>query len=290
MTSPFPQDEAVHAGFGRDNLSESLLLSARHSKNLQKLLSSTPNAAMETSFGRCFREVTFGMDNDSGYVSTNQESNLEYSSQGNVIFGAMEERQVYLSEDALLERPEISTQGESCPSSSSVVPASLESQKTTFSGFDDDESGLEKDISKESFIIPLQNDLSVIQTPEKSYTNPMKSDVSPDLFSDEEELETSSILETNQSVFEEKYMHPNDQKLIKRVQLGLSGVYPPPSVTIVSMTVVEMLEKIKENGCLFTEPLKSEKVESNSLLVTEISEEDLNGKWPEVMKQRYHGL
>lgn len=306
-------------GFACRTAAESLCLSVKYERCLKsvenklKIVTSTPKSIMDVSFLRCFRDVVQGdssvglvLDNDSGYVSTNPESNIEYPSVNmSENCGNSGSKPIYLSEDALLEKPEINQQQTEQEYShlyyltDSVVAASCESEKTTFSGLEDnDESSIDKNASSESLIIPVVSPVKMsisktdphIKTPEKSYKNPMNSDISPDLFSDEDEP-AKSVEQLNHSLIE-KYVHVNDQKLIKRVQQGLSGVYPPPSVTMVHMSATEMLDKINENRHLFVVDggCGSWHMERKSLLITETSETAVVTEWPQVMEQRYHGL
>lgn len=305
------------------------------STNQQSIVSSTPKedkkSIMNTSFTKCFRQGdTFVVDNDSGYVSTNPESSMDFHST-NTSCDSLNAKPIYLCEDALLEKPEVCQQQAVKEGteeaeydhlyylSDSIVAPSCESEKTTFSGFGG-ESENEKDVSSQSLVIPVitpikvcvddvcvvascskQNnktnesgcdrnvetvDYSNVKTPEKAYKNPMTSDVSPDLFSDEEE--PIKTVETNNKILSEKYVHPNDQKLIKRAQESLSGVFPPPSVTYFCMSVSEMLERINDNKHLFADG-SSGQTEIKSLLVTESSKDSIKN-WPEILEQRYHGL
>lgn len=338
-------------GFKYATAAHSLSLSEKYKKCLRSiengLKTSTPKVdIMNVSFTKCFGAVFQGdssslvVDNDSGYVSTNPESNLDYPSLNNM--SSEKDSNIYLSEDALLEKPEICQKEEEEEVeyehlyflSNSIVAPSCESEKTTFSGFNDDESSVEveKDISNESLVLPVvspifvstntkqvntetttetasdqvniettetaskqvndldnvcditSSDYFVAQTPEKQYKNPITSDISPDLFSDDDE--PAKVLETSQTLTE-KYVHPKDQKLIKRVQHGLTGVFPPPSVTFFCLSVTEMLDRINENKHLFADA--SGQSEKKSLLVTEVSENDIK-EWPQVLEQRYHGL
>lgn len=326
-------DGGNHIGFESATAAKSLCLSAKYERclrNLEKeleIVTSTPKSSksiMDVSFPRCFREACQGdssaglvFDNDSGYVSTNPESNMECPS---VNMGDVSApKPIYLSEDALLEKPETCQQRQQQEEeyghlfflTDSVVPASCESEKTNFSGFEEDESGVEKDISNQSEIIPVispvkvcvngeevadnsekpgspKNDTTCDRTPEKSYRNPMNSDISPDLFSEDDEPNENVVLYHSLT---EKYAHTNDQKLIKRVQQGLSGVYPPTSVTIIQMSVREMLDRINENKHLFADGSSgSGAVEKKSLLIAETSERALCEKWPKILERRCHGL
>uniref|UniRef100_A0A1Y1LZ89 Uncharacterized protein n=1 Tax=Photinus pyralis TaxID=7054 RepID=A0A1Y1LZ89_PHOPY len=96
-------------------------------------------------------------DNDSGYISQNVESNSSYDTlidHGHVSIAAPI-TEVFLSENALLEKPSLSITSEqlegndygefdhlyfmSSISDNAIVPSSVTSQSTTFSGFDNDE-------------------------------------------------------------------------------------------------------------------------------------------------------
>lgn len=309
-------------GFEYATAAVSLCLSEKYKKCLRiienelNVVTSTPKHIMDVSFTKCFRETTIqSVDNDSGYVSTNPESTMDFNCvnmSGSCSYS--QTKPIYLCEDALLEKPEIRQQQQEEKEeeydhlfflTDSVVVASCESEKTNFSGLEEAESGVEKDASSESLVIPLVTPIVAntnktacdvnskimnypsVKTPEKSYTNPITSDISPDLFSDEDE--PCKTVETNQC-FTEKYIHPNDQKLIKRVQEGLSGVFPPPSVTFFCMSVTEMLEKINNNKHLFVDKsIINEESEKKSLLITESSKDAIQ-MWPQVLEQRYHGL
>lgn len=324
-----------HLGFECATAASSLCLSKKYVKTLKtienklSIATSTPNNRMDVSFTKCFSEnsVGFVVDNDSGYVSINPESSMDYPSViTNVNCSTTNSKHIYLSEDALLEKPEI------CPQqngneydhlfflSNSVVAPSCESEKTTFSGFEDTDAS-EKDVSGDSDVISkispikfcvskevgeetVQNvgldesgnenvcdanntvEYSVAKTPEKAYKNSITSYISPDMFSDEDEPVKN--VDTNQILIE-KYIHPNDKKLIKNVQQGLSGVFPPPSVTFFCMSITEMLERISNNKHLFADRNVVKEETERSLLVTISSKEEIK-EWPQVLEQRYHGL
>lgn len=83
-------------------------------------------------------DVNYIMDNDSGYISHNPESNLDNSTEN-----SLKTKQqcsgtfMFLSEDALLERP---VPTNFTQSSGSVLDNSEASLKTEFSGFDDSDT------------------------------------------------------------------------------------------------------------------------------------------------------
>lgn len=161
-------------------------------------------------------------------------------------------------------------------------------------------------------------DISVLSTPEKSYRNNIDPSISPDLFSEDEGHESpDKNLSFKTKQIEEKYVHRNDRKLLRRVQDGLNGVLPPPSFTVVRLSIEEMLEKINNNKELFidkdyvlnrsemnsstesatsamTNETMSEtfagKGRKKSLLSTTDLETCSNLKWPHIMEERYYGL
>lgn len=157
-------------------------------------------------------------------------------------------------------------------------------------------------------------------TPEKKIVNMVNPNISPDIFDDEMmdikpsyfEVQTQDTLLTSltQTQAEEKQVDKLDQKLLKRIQKGMSGVLPPPSVTVIHMPVHEILSKLEENRNLFfwnnqyldekdngaekQDTSLNSSTESNnfskSLLLNVNLEEAQNSKWPEVFNMRCHGL
>ncbi|KAF2901418.1 hypothetical protein ILUMI_04765 [Ignelater luminosus] len=174
---------------------------------------------------------------------------------------------------------------------------------------------------KQSFKVQDSNWQKASLTPLKQYKNPVNPDISPELFSDEESLEQFSHNESFaliQKACEQKYTTKNDRKLLQRAQESLCGVLPPPSVTIIQMSVNEMLQRINANRHFFavnsicdlvdncdtvnktevqTQSVNSSNLKSNntyeikeSLLVT-CKREDFNPEdWPDIIQFRYHGL
>lgn len=141
-------------------------------------------------------------------------------------------------------------------------------------------------------------------TPLNSYKN-LTSDMSPELFSETEDepIETTSsfcaenITQSSALPKSCSQLHPeyentlrNDRKLLKRVQETLSGVPPPPSVTILQMSVNEMLEKLNSNKQFFFDQPDGENPSTKSLLINTNKEKTLKTDWKEVLQLRFHGL
>lgn len=150
-------------------------------------------------------------------------------------------------------------------------------------------------------------------TPSNSYKNNVTSDMSPELFSEAEDEPpihtTSSFCAANMSHIstlpkscsqllpEYENTLRNDRKLLKRVHETLSGVPPPPSVTILQMSVSEMLDKINSNKQFFfdqPDKITSEETASTSsmksLLINTNKEKTLKTDWKEILQLRFHGL
>lgn len=135
-------------------------------------------------------------------------------------------------------------------------------------------------------------------TPTKTFVNTVNPDLSPELFSDDEDephSETSIITEnlsiTQKSFTQDEDVIKNDRKLLKRVQENLTGVPPPPSVTILQLTAADMLNKINNNRHLFlTNSATSDKQCDKSLLIVNTKAEVDNSVWPDILTCRYHGL
>ncbi|EFA07347.2 hypothetical protein TcasGA2_TC015944 [Tribolium castaneum] len=278
------------------------------------------------------------MDNDSGYVSHNQESNFDSLSESGFKAKASAELD-YLNEDALLEKPLVINN-----SFDSVINSSQESVRTHFSGFEDSEA------SDTSFVIPpvppiiwdcdenkenidtcsvfnssketsdsftttptksfshkvLANVTNTYDqnqvtgkvhlaskenvptiTPQKLYQNRITADTSPDLFAEEEEVLKSVMPSKITPKDTPKENHcSKDLKLLRKVQSSLNGVHPPPSVTIIQMTVAEMLDKIEENKHLFWKTSSTVTSECNSLLIND----NVNTTWPRILQARQLGL
>lgn len=143
-------------------------------------------------------------------------------------------------------------------------------------------------------------------TPNKPIINIQNPDISPELFSDEEEIVPQPQISVithkiviQSPIIQNEHMLRNDRKLLRRVQEAISGVPPPPSVTILQTTVSDMLEKIHNNKHLFMTDIfgtgevlpkiESEKNVKSFLIMNK--EEDFVGKgWQEIINYRYHGL
>lgn len=113
-------------------------------------------------------------------------------------------------------------------------------------------------------------------------------------------------------VTEERYTLKKDQKVLKRAQNSLKGVLPPHSVTIVQLSVNEMLNRLeankeyfwssegvnaklenkntdKNNDRLNASSESNSERESKSLLITG-NKDCVNFDFPQILQERYHGL
>lgn len=146
-------------------------------------------------------------------------------------------------------------------------------------------------------------------TPKKTYENPINPNVSPDLFADEEVEQaydnTEKVVTTAaQNIVEKKYIVKKDYSLVKRASNSIKGVIPPHSMTVTLLTVDEILNKIESNKDYFWNcdtAMQSENVQvlntSNestddsfkSLLLTG-TVEIIEKKWPNILEGRFHGL
>ncbi|XP_050293672.1 uncharacterized protein LOC126734174 [Anthonomus grandis grandis] len=142
-------------------------------------------------------------------------------------------------------------------------------------------------------------------TPEKSIDKSLVNpDISPDIF-DGEDLEavdckTNYFDMSSVSVTEEPYIEKLDKKLLKRVQNGMNGVLPPPSVTVIHMSAQDILNKLDENKSYFfwNKPEGESSLNSsgdsgkfcNSLLLSVGLDEAMTLGFPEASKVRCHGL
>ncbi|XP_066249064.1 uncharacterized protein mi isoform X2 [Euwallacea similis] len=154
-------------------------------------------------------------------------------------------------------------------------------------------------------------------TPEKQPSNPVDFNISPDIFNDEDiPLNNSKTYFDNQDNFQkppciqtkikEKPAEKLDQRLLKRINKGMSGVLPPPSVTVLRMTLGDMMHKLEENKSFWfwkTDPEKKDRREEGlnssgdsgggigkSVLLSVSLEEVRESQWPEVLDLRCHGL
>lgn len=144
------------------------------------------------------------------------------------------------------------------------------------------------------------------KTPVKIFQNKVDPSYSPDLFDEEPILLPAPVKEEpipSDFIAEEKFIIKKDCRLLKRIQTGLSGVLPPPSVTTLNLTVDDILNKLEENKEYFwtnnPSDIKSKHNTSDegdcgnskSLLVTVESHTEENCKeWPHIMEERYHGF
>lgn len=154
-------------------------------------------------------------------------------------------------------------------------------------------------------------------TPEKQ--SPENScNISPDIFDDEiipttsqstyfepQKLESAPVLPISQQR-SEKLCDKLDQKLLKRITKSVTGVLPPPSLTVVHMSADEILGKLEQNksywfwnsteeneekseGNSFNSSKDSGSGFSKSLLLTGPVDDALKA-WPDVVDVRTHGL
>ncbi|XP_022911801.2 uncharacterized protein [Onthophagus taurus] len=140
---------------------------------------------------------------------------------------------------------------------------------------------------------------NIIQTPQKSYKNPINPNFSPDLFSDNE-LDTSQNSPIPKVEFKEKYILRQDRKLYRRAKEMLIGVPPPICLQHVNLNVSDMLKRYEENKHLI---LTKEEVEEKNLkgesssknceatfLITQNGFESIRKEFPSVLEERYYGL
>ena len=130
-----------------------------------------------------------------------------------------------------------------------------------------------------------------VETPKKRYENLQSSDISPDLFAEEEvSLNVSHKQKSpmRKDTPKENYCS-KDTKLLRNVQSSLSGVHPPPSVTIIQLGVKEMLDRINENTELLWKASTVTSDTGKSLLIND-KPECVHQEWPAILKARHHGL
>lgn len=154
-------------------------------------------------------------------------------------------------------------------------------------------------------------------TPEKQLPK-LNCTISPDIFDDEiipttsqstyfepQKLESAPVLPITQQKGE-KLSDKLDQKLLKRITKSVTGVLPPPSLTVVHMSADDILGKLELNKSYWfwnsTEE-NGEKSENNSLNSSKDSGsgfsksllltgpvDDALKAWPDVADVRTHGL
>ncbi|KAK9892235.1 hypothetical protein WA026_019036 [Henosepilachna vigintioctopunctata] len=148
----------------------------------------------------------------------------------------------------------------------------------------------------------------VFKTPKKGMKRKFNESLSPDLFSDDENIKYKHL--PSPKIIEERYVHKLDHILLKRVQRKLSGVPPPPEFTITNFSVDTILQKLEENKTYFWTKeniTQNEKHEmgslkstnenqncsfgsSGSILVEGPIEDVMKKEFPEVLESRHHGL
>lgn len=157
-----------------------------------------------------------------------------------------------------------------------------------------------------NIVQPNQVNSKISLTPQKKFENPINPNVSPDLFGDEDVESVSNVESTplTHSVVEKKYIIKKDVSLVKRVTNSLKGVIPPNCMTVVHLSVDEILNKIETNKDYFWNCDKVLPSENIQVLNTsnESSEDDFKSllltgnkdivdkKFPDIMEWRFHGL
>ncbi|KAG5890907.1 hypothetical protein JTB14_024905 [Gonioctena quinquepunctata] len=170
------------------------------------------------------------------------------------------------------------------------------------------------DLLTENFITEMP---SLPETPKKSYHNSFCGSASPDLF--EEQVEKKiQILQPLPCIKEERYLYRKDRIILRRAQNNLKGVLPPHSMTIIQMSLDEMLNKIELNKDYFwNESRTKQRADSltmgidsssntknndlspndssdmgisKSLLISCSLEECIGRGFPNILEDRCHGL
>lgn len=134
------------------------------------------------------------------------------------------------------------------------------------------------------------------------YTN----EKSPDLFADDDDedegvvddvhtLEDSQLLVIDKSATEEEHIIiKNERILLKRLQMSLTGVLPPPSVTHTQLNIGHMVELYKkhEKEYFYIPSDHTSKCESKESLFKpdQTVEEVKQMSWPNVMMAKAHGI
>ncbi|KAH1006110.1 hypothetical protein HUJ05_006876 [Dendroctonus ponderosae] len=142
-------------------------------------------------------------------------------------------------------------------------------------------------------------------TPDKK-PQPLDPGISPDLFEDNtEELPKYLEPQVQKRLIEEPptetLASKLDQKLLKRITKGMSGVLPPPSVTVIHLSVTDMLTKLKQNQSYHfwnaeakqdqpSTSLDASTEANKSLLLSTDLETARSNEWPKILHVRCHGL
>lgn len=244
------------------------------------------NSLASRDFPNFGKNLSFVMDHDSGYMSS--ESNAK-----------PEEEKFVISEIIPnVENSENAVDGKSDVKNWEVVA-------TSFMNIVKKDNSLIK-VDKSELLQPHNVSSNLSLTPQK-YENPINPNVSPDLFPDEEFtqgalIETVEASTSSKHGLEKKYVR-KDYLLVRKATNSLKGVIPPHCMTVVQLSVDEMLNKIEANKEYFwsLESVLQSKCKVlntcndgnedgfKSLLLTG-SKDIVNQEWPGIMQRRFHGL
>ncbi|GJQ66272.1 hypothetical protein Trydic_g4322 [Trypoxylus dichotomus] len=258
---------------------------------------STPNnkklgLTMDISFTK-YQNIAVQIDNDSGYISHNQESNSELLASG---FGNRQIMShintIYISEDTLLEKPDLDIL--TSVGDSEEIGPSVSTESERFNEL----RGSVSDISNESAASNDIPKISPIIVREKYFNPDEDCDISVDsnVENNINVLNTSNTSETtsnnsscNISKFEEKmnrsYSFTNFNESHKQID-DYTNISRPLSPELFSD---EETAEEKQLDIYNSEENESKTYEG-SLLLTSRDSLCLQKPWPKIMEERYHGL
>lgn len=244
------------------------------------------NSLSSAEFPNFGKNVSFTMDHDSGYISS--ESN------------ARPEEEKFVIAEVI---PNAGNNTEDAVAGTSDLK-NWEVLATSFINIvNKDEPVKNAELMQEDRVIP-----SVSLTPKKCYENSVNPNLSPDLFADEESVHVTNNEQgkslISPCVAEKKYIIKKDHSLVRRATNSLKGVLPPYFMTVVNLSVDEILNKIETNKDYFWNCEKVLAAETEKVINTSNGSSDdgfksllLTGdkdtadkKWPDVLLGRFHGL